>query len=37
MKRPPELEPMFRSGLSRFAERRQGPTYQHLQLGMPRH
>jgi hypothetical protein len=35
MKQPPELEPLFRSGLSFFAERRQGLTYQHLQLGMP--
>jgi hypothetical protein len=35
MKQLPELEPLFRSGLPFFAERRQGLTYQHLQLGMP--
>jgi hypothetical protein len=35
MKQLPELESLFRSGLPFFAERRQGLTYQHFQLGMP--
>jgi hypothetical protein len=35
MKQPPELEPMFRSGPSLFADRREGLTYRHFQMGMP--
>ncbi len=36
IKQPPELEPLFGSSLSFFAERHQGLTYSHLHLGQPR-